>query len=71
MSRELMINPVMLKVHVPICIIAAFCIARLLNELGLAVWMCFGWVFLFEVVYISFIQERIEQQKNWIPIRSN
>ena len=71
MKEKTTINPVMLKVHVPIVIIGAMGIAKMFDMAGFSFMICMGFGVLFEVIYIVFIQTRIEQAKNWIPVRSD
>jgi len=57
----------MLKVHIPIVIIGAYCIVGLFHMTGYSDLISIGMGGLFELIYLPFIQTRVEQAKNWIP----
>ena len=69
MTQKTRLNPVILKVHIPICIIGSLCLAELLRMAGYTSPLRFVGIFVFELIYLGFLDERIEQQETWITVQ--
>lgn len=67
MKKDLVFNPVMISVHLPIMMILVISLTSLLIMLGVWFDIAGGIGLLTEAAYFLVIQKKVEMSDNWIP----